>query len=351
MAASAPTKARAGKGDTLTARQARLALVLLTPTFLLLLIVAFYPLARTFTSSFTDEPFAKPEAPITQVGMANYQRLLGVVVLPIPEGSRVNDVLPRVEKTETYPAYRYRRITTFTGPGGQEYVFGASDPDFIQSIGNTIVYTVISVAAELVIGLGIALVVNSRFRGRGIMRAVMLIPWAIPTAISTTLWRQMLTDNTSGPINAVLVGLGLIENGIAWRSNYPLFSVVFVDVWKTAPFMALLLLAGLQTISTDLYEAGAVDGATGLQRFLKITFPLLMPTIIVALIFRTLDALRAFDVFQIFLGRSTPSMAVYNYESLVTGAYGYASAVGVVIFIIIFAFTILYMSAFRVDED
>jgi trehalose/maltose transport system permease protein len=349
MAATASTRkvAPLGPETTLAARQARLALILLLPTIAILIIVAFYPLARTFLASFTDEPFAKPDQPVNQVGTTNYQRLLSFQVIQFPPDKRLAEILPQVPEG----AARYQRVSTFELFGAR-YVLAGTDPDFLRSIGNTIVFTVMSVVLELVLGLLVALVVNTHFRGRGAMRAVMLIPWAIPTAISTVLWRHMLGDNTSGALNAILVGLGLIEKSQAWRAELPLFAVVFVDVWKTTPFMALLLLAGLQTIPSDLYEAGSVDGATTVQRFFNITLPLLMPTIVIALIFRTLDALRAFDVFQVLLGRTTPSMAVYNYEKLVSSfQYGFASSIGVVIFVIIFVFTVLYMNTFRVEED
>jgi trehalose/maltose transport system permease protein len=125
-----------------------------------------------------------------------------------------------------------------------------------------------------------------------------------------------------------------------------------VDVWKTTPFMALLLLAGLQTIPADLYEAAAVDGASKLRQFISITIPLLRPTIAVALVFRTLDALRAFDVFQVLLGRQRLSMATYNYETLVQAQDGgYASAIGVVIFILIFIFAIAYVRLLGVETE
>lgn len=342
VAATTPRAAPRG-GSTLTRRQARLAMIMLAPTFIVLIMVAFYPLARTFTASFTDEPFARPETPVNNVGLANYQRLLGVQFAPFPEGSRLRDVLT--------PGYQ--RVNTFD-LFGQRFLLAAGDPMWLQAIINTVMFTVISVALELVIGLLVALVVNTQFRGRGVMRAVMLIPWAIPTAISTVLWRYMLNDNTTGALNALLNAFGIIEpaNSIAWRSQYPLLSVIIVDVWKTVPFMALLLLAGLQTIPNDLYEAAAVDGANVPQRFFRITLPLLMPTVLIALIFRTLDALRVFDVFYILLPNTTRSMATHNYEMMVSSyQYGYASATGVLIFIIIFAFTILYMSLLRVETD
>ncbi len=342
VAATTPRAAPRG-GSTLTKRQARLALIMLAPTFVVLIMVAFYPLARTFSASFTDEPFARPEQVVNNVGLANYQRLLGVQLAPFPEGSRLRDVLT--------PGYQ--RVNTFD-LFGQRFLLAAGDPMWLQAIINTVLFTVISVALELVIGLLVALVVNTQFRGRGVMRAVMLIPWAIPTAISTVLWRYMLNDNTTGALNALLNAFGIIEpaNSIAWRSQYPLLSVIIVDVWKTVPFMALLLLAGLQIIPNDLYEAAAVDGANVPQRFFRITLPLLMPTVLIALIFRTLDALRVFDVFYILLPNTTRSMATHNYEMMVSSyQYGYASATGVLIFIIIFAFTILYMSLLRVETD
>ncbi len=342
MAVAATTREASAprRETTLAARQMRLALILLLPTFIILVLVAFFPLVRTFLSSFTDEPFAKPEQQVNNVGLANYQQLLSVQIVEVPEDKSLREVLPD-----------YRRVADFN-LFGRNLTLAARDPDFIRSINNTLIFTVIAVTLELLLGLGIALVVNTRFRGRGVMRAAMLIPWAIPTAISTVLWRQMLNDNSTGALNAILNGLGLIPNSLAWRSEYPLLSVILVDVWKTAPFMALLLLAGLQTIPGDLYEAGSVDGATTWQRFRKITLPMLRPTILIALIFRTLDSLRAFDVFQILLGRATPSMAVYNQEKLISSyEYGYASATGVIIFVLIFIFTILYMSTFRVEED
>lgn len=341
VAASKSRAAEEPQDLTLAARQARLAFWLLLPTFIVLVLVAFYPLGRTFLASFTDEPFANPDKPVNNVGTANYQKLLSFTIVELPEGARLRDVAPE----------GYRRVTNID-VFGRRYAIVATDPEFILSVQNTIVFTVISVTLELLLGLGVALVVNTRFRGRGLMRAAMLIPWAIPTAISTVLWRHMLGDNSAAALNALLQTFGLTDTSIAWRPNYPMFSLIFVDVWKTMPFMALLLLAGLQTIPGDLYEAAAVDGATIWQRFTRVTLPLLRPTIVISLIFRTLDSLRVFDLFQVLLGASTRSMATYNHEKLTSSyEYGYASAVGVVIFVLIFAFTILYMNSFRVDEE
>jgi trehalose/maltose transport system permease protein len=207
---------------------------------------------------------------------------------------------------------------------------------------------------ELLIGLFIAMTVNSDFVGRGAMRAVMLVPWAIPTVVSARLWELMLKDTSAGIVNKVLMDLRLISEPQAWLANPSLQipAAIMVDVWKTAPFMALLLLAGLQTIPTDLYEAAAVDGASRVRQFFSITLPLLRPTIAVALVFRTLDALRVFDLFNVLFGRQQLSMATYNYETLVSNQQdGYASAIGVLIFLLIFVFAVIYVRLLRVETE
>ena len=199
-----------------------------------------------------------------------------------------------------------------------------------------------------------AMVVNSNFRGRGIMRAVMLIPWAIPTVISARLWELMLKDTSAGIVNKVMMDLHLINAPQAWLSepSLQLPAAIMVDVWKTAPFMALLLLAGLQTIPRDLYEAAAVDGASPVRRFFSITLPLLRPALAIALIFRTLDALRVFDLFNVLFGRQQLSMATYNFETLVSNQKdGYASAVSVIIFIFISIFAFIYVRMLQVETD
>lgn len=345
MAAAQPTKEKSKgqlQGATLNQQRTRLAFFLLLPTFIILFMVAFFPLGRTLLASFTDEPFAKPEQAINNVGGANYQKLLGITVVEVPEGQRLNDLVP-----EGYRRFKNVEV------GDRTFVIASTDPEFVKSVMNTLTFTIFSVPLELIFGLGVALVVNTSFPGRGLMRAAMLIPWAIPTAISTVLWRYMLRDNTTGAVNAILVNvLHIIPRSQAWLTAAPLASIIFVDVWKTIPYMALLLLAGLQTIPSDLYEAASVDGATTWQQFRRITLPMLGPTIVVALIFRTLDALRAFDLFQVMFGYATRSMATYNHEKLTASyQFGYASAIGVVIFILIFTLTVVYMRSFSVEEE
>src|SRR5258708_18728827 len=170
---------------------------------------------------------------------------------------------------------------------------GATDPDFIHASANTIQFTFLSVSTELILGLGLAMLVNRHFPGRGLMRTLMLLPWVIPTVVSAQLWKWMLFDSRAGVVNDVLFRLGFTTQSLAWRADphLQLLSVILIDVWKSTPYVALLLLTGLQTISEDLCEAAAVDGATRWHQFVEITLPLLRPTILLALIFRPLDAL------------------------------------------------------------
>jgi trehalose/maltose transport system permease protein len=237
---------------------------------------------------------------------------------------------------------------------GNQYVIGATEPDFIRAIKDTLVFTVVSVILETILGLGIALVVNSGFKGRGVMRATMLVPWAIITVVSARIWQGMLGATRTGFLNVILDGLGLGNGQMAFlrEASLQLPAIIAVDVWKTTSFMALLLLAGLQTIPWDLYEAADVDGASKLRQFRSITLPLLMPALTVALIFRTLDALRVFDVFQVLLGRTRYSMATFAQDQLIQyQAAGMSSAASVIIFIMILVFAVLYIRALGVKTE
>ncbi|HFB39378.1 MAG TPA: sugar ABC transporter permease, partial [Oceanithermus sp.] len=239
--------------------------------------------------------------------------------------------------------------------GLANYAFMLQDAYWWISLKNTAVFTVVSVALETVLGLGIALVVNANFPGRGLMRTAMLIPWAIPTVVSAQMWRWMYND-VYGVVNDLLLRAHLIEKPLAWLADPHLVlpAIIAVDVWKTTPFMALLLLAGLQSIPEELYEAATVDGASPMQQFWFITLPLLVPALLVALIFRTLDALRVFDVIYVMSGvnPSTMSMSVYARQQLVDfGALGYGSALSTGIFLVIALFVVLYLTALRVEVD
>jgi trehalose/maltose transport system permease protein len=350
--------------ETLSQTSARIAWNLLVPTMLVLVVVALRPLEATFVASLTDARFASSEEP-SFVGLDNYSRLLGFRfdTLDCERGGDgacvVNDdgeaEYPRLrDVVEGYRDARYRDVSTIQ-MGESQLIFSARDEDFLASIGNTMQFTVASVTLELLLGLFIAMVINSNFRGRGLMRAAMLVPWAIPTVVSARLWETMLRDNQSGVINNFLVNYTpFLSESQAWLANpdWQIWAMVFVDVWKTTPFMALILLAGLQTIPSDIYEAADVDGANKIRQFISLTLPLLRPTFAVALVFRTLDAVRAFDVFQVLLGQTRYSMASYNFFTL-TGNQesGYASAIGVVIFVIILLFTAAYVKILGVSAE
>jgi trehalose/maltose transport system permease protein len=219
----------------------------------------------------------------------------------------------------TYPQFGSKFV------GLQNYVKVFQDSTFTGSIGYTVLFTVVSVALEFLLGLLFALVLNQRFPGRGIARAAVLVPWAFPTVISAVVWRALMWQNNTGAIPAILHTFGLVP--ATWAplaSNGTLMAaMIIIDVWKTAPFMALLLLAGLQVISEEVYEAGRVDGANVWQRFFRITLPLLKPAILVALLFRTLDAWRVFDMFFVVAGNRLASMSVYAYNEVVTSAINF----------------------------
>jgi trehalose/maltose transport system permease protein len=348
--------------ETLTASNTRMAWNLLIPTLALLTLVAARPLEETFITSLTDKRFAGTD-PINFVAFENYGNLLQFRFDSVEcrrdsetnECQESDDGGTRWNLIEReYLQQGFRPVTTINLGQGNGLTLSGTDTDFLQSFLNTLYYTVISVVLELVIGLFVAMVVASNFIGRGFMRTAMLVPWAIPTVISARLWEIMLRDNQSGFINKFFTDIGLLDRSYAYLAdpNLQLNALIAVDVWKTVPFMALLLLAGLNTIPKDLYEAGAVDGANPVTRFFRITLPLLRPTIAVALVFRTLDALRAFDVFQVLLGRRKLSMATYNYETLVQAQDGgYASAIGVLIFILIFIFAIIYVRTLGVETE
>jgi trehalose/maltose transport system permease protein len=248
---------------------------------------------------------------------------------------------------------RYKEAWRFSLFGTQ-YVLGARDPDFIIAIKDTLVFTIATVFLETVIGMGFALIVNANFPGRGAMRALMLVPWAIPTAISSRAWEWMFQSTRAGFFNAFFNMLGLSDGQTAFLQleAWQLPAMVAIDVWKTTPFMTLLILAGLQLIPASIYEAADVDGASKWRQFWSVTVPMLKPTLAVALVFRTLDALRVFDLFQIVLAQSRYSVASFVYYELINNrAMGYSSAGGVIIFLLIFVFAISYIKMLGVQTE
>ncbi|MBA3405173.1 MAG: sugar ABC transporter permease [Gemmatimonadaceae bacterium] len=233
--------------------------------------------------------------------------------------------------------------------GLDNYAEIARDPRFWAALGHTVFFTITSITIELILGLFLALAMNRAYRGRGIVRAAILVPWAIPTVVAALLWRFMF-ESESGIANALLVDAGILDQPIVWfiQTATAWVPVILADVWKTTPFVALLLLAGLQNIDLTLYEAAAVDGANGWWQLRHITLPLLKPAILVTLIFRTLDGFRVFDLIYVLTGggpgTSTEPVALYTFNALLQNLrFGYGSALSVVIFAITFGLALLYV--------
>jgi trehalose/maltose transport system permease protein len=281
----------------LAARQERLAWILMTPTLAVAAVVALYPSLTTIYRSFTNDTFGGTSE---WIGLENYTKLL-------------------------------------------------HDDAFRSSVWITCEFTAITVAVEAVLGMILALTLHSAFAGRGAMRALLLVPFAIINVISASIWKLMFNQNY-GVFNDLLVDkLHLADAPIDFfgTRTSALLSVSAIDVWKTTPFVALLLLAGLQSIPSDVQEAAQVDGAGPVRRFFAITLPLLRPALLVALVFRTLDALRVFDVFYVLFGArsDTTTMSIYIEQNIVDfGKAGYGAAISVVTMVLIAIFITLYIS-------
>lgn len=239
--------------------------------------------------------------------------------------------------------------------GWENYTDLWTDPVAWQSMQTTLIFVAVTIPLELILGLGIALVMNEAFRGRGLLRAVVLIPWAIPTVVSSQMWRFIFNDRY-GLFNFVLFGDDT-SRYLAPLAN-PYFAIVAImaaEIWKTTPFAALILLAGLQTIPDDLYEAASIDGATVWQKFRYVTLPLITPALLLALLFRTIDALRVFDlVFVMTQGGpadATNVLQFYGYKkTFAEGMIGYGSAIAVVVFLISLTLAIAYLSLLKASR-
>lgn len=214
--------------------------------------------------------------------------------------------------------------------GLQNYATIFTDPVFYSALINTVVFTVVSVFFEFIFGLTIALVLNRGFVGQGAARAIAIIPWAFPTVVSGLMWRLMYQDQV-GIFSYIAQQLGIISGPILASTMGSVIGAIVSDVWKTTPFVALLLLAGLQVIPADVYEAARVDGATKWQQFTRVTLPLLKPAIMVALLFRTLDAWRVYDLFWSMTDRQVDTLSVLTFKwirvSQLNMSLGNASAV------------------------
>ena len=227
--------------------------------------------------------------------------------------------------------------------GFENYLFLLKDERFWNALKNTVYFTVVSVSLELLLGLSIAMLINKAFRLKGLVRAIVLIPWAIPTVVSARMWEWMY--NTDFGILNYILGVKINWLGSTfWAMN----AAIFMDVWKTTPFVIILLTAGLQVILQELYQSAKVDGATSWQIFRNITLPLLKPVILVVLIFRTLDAFRVFDAIYVLTGggpaNTTETLSIYAYKVLFqTLQFGYGSTLSVIVFLCVGLISIFYI--------
>lgn len=234
--------------------------------------------------------------------------------------------------------------------GLDNYRFLVTDDRFWNALGNTVYFTALSVTFELAIGLAFALLLHRTFRLKGTVRALVLVPWAIPTVVSARMW-EWLYNTDYGLLNH------LLGSKINWLGSpsWALNAAVFMDVWKTTPFVVILLTAGLQVIPRELYHAAALDGAGRWETFRRITLPLLKPVIVVVLIFRTLDAFRVFDAVYVLTGggpaNATETLSVYAYKVLFqTLQFGYGSALATIVFLCVGTLSVLYVRLLRSER-
>jgi multiple sugar transport system permease protein len=280
--------------------EARLGLLLAAPAIVTILLIAVIPLAQTILDSLFQISLRFENAPRPFVGLDNYRSVLG-------------------------------------------------DESWFNALGVTGLVAGASVVAELVLGMIIALLINHSFRGRGLVRASVLVPWALTTVVSAKMW-AWIYDGRYGIANDLLIRLHVIDQPIIFlvRPELTIWAMVAAEIWKTTPFMALLLLAGLQLIPHDLYEAAALDGASRWQAYWRVTLPLLKPTNLVALLFRTIDAVRMFDLPRVLTnggpGKSTQTVVLYTYNTFFTSLnFGYGSTLAVVIFLIVMFVSFIYI--------
>lgn len=254
---------------------------------------------------------------------------------------------------ESFRLSAYRMILTLPWlgqkfVGWENYTDLATDPVALKSLTTSVAFVAVTTPVEVALGTAMALVLNESFRGRGWLRAVVLVPWAIPTVVSSQMWRFIFNDRY-GLFNFLIFGdqtqrywAPLAEPGLA------LMSIVVADIWKTSSFAALIILAGLQGISNELYEAASIDGAGAWQKFRHITLPLLKPALLLALLFRTIDALKVFDlVFVMTQGGpadTTNVLQFYGYKkSFAEGMLGYGSTIAVAVFLVSFLLSVVYI--------
>lgn len=281
-----------GRTKTAASVESRTGYTLVAPTLVILAAVIGYPVLRAIWRSFYSDPIIASEAKF--IGFDNYSKVL----------------------------------------------VGDLSSEFWSATSNTMFFTVTTLVLEIILGVAMALLMNQAFRGRGIVRAAFLVPWAIPTAVAAVMWRWVF--HVDGIANHML-GQSILWTGAEWPAK---IAIITADVWKTAPFIALLTLAGLQAIPGEVYEAAKVDGAGPVRRFFSITLPLVKPALVVAVLFRMLDVLRIYDLPAILTNGSnntmTLSMLVVR-QSIGALKAGLGSALSTLTFLIIFVIAILYI--------
>lgn len=280
---------------------------LIAPALIVLAVVIGYPILRAVWFSFQGNRHLNPKTGIFEeggfAGLENY--LYWINNRCVSGTGQISQCPPGVIATDFWPALK---ITLF--------------------------FTVVTVLLETILGMFMAIIMNGEYKGRGLVRAAVLVPWAIPTAVTAKLWQFMFAPD--GIVNS------LLGTHISWTTDpfYARLAVIIADVWKTAPFMALLILAGLQMIPRDVYDAARVDGASRIQTFFKITLPLVRPALMVAILFRTLDALRMYDLPVIMISASsnapTATISQLVVEDMRQGNFNSASALSTLIFLLIF---------------
>lgn len=283
-----------------------LAVCLLLPSIVVVFGVVLYPLGQTVFTSLHDVNSALP-APSPWVGMENYVTIL-------------------------------------------------TSAEFWDSLGRTVYFTFLATVVELALGIGLGLLLSANFRGRTLVRALVIIPWAVPTVVSGALWRW-IDNGQYGPLNSLLMQTHLISGYEQWLADpwTALNMIIVADVWKYTPFVALFVMAGLGTIPGELREASLVDGSSALRHFFSITLPLLTPVILVTSVLRTIDGFRLFDIVYVMTrggpANGTETLAIYTYSRAFSDqSFGLGSAIAVIITLITLIITVAYMRVLRTQE-
>ncbi len=297
---------RAGGGHSLIAKDRRFGYLLVAPAVIVLLAITAYPLIYNIWNSFQHDVI-NSGLPPSFAGVDNYRRIF-------------------------------------------------TDNQFLPALLHTAAFTVVSVTLETVVGLALALALNRKFPGRGLVRAAIFIPWAVPTVVSAQLWKSMF-DPQNGWVNYVLTTLHLPLGHTTWLAGTwtAWAAILAADAWRNTPFMAIVLLAGLQVIPGDIYEAARIDGAGSWQVFRRLTLPLLRPALMVALIFRTLSSFLIFDVVYAMTGggpgTSTSVLSYLNWQAFfVYSDYGYGGAISVALVVIALVIAAAYVRVFRSEQ-